>query len=1439
MPPKSKPSIDVKSLSEEQLGILLKQLSEKGYTISAPPKKKEKEEVRRPKKREVPIIFEESPKGIRLDRLDDIFAKVKSSKEKKVYIAPISFESERAEKMRLNVQHRKYLLDRAIDLGYIPKNKRIPGKPELETYISQNQRAEILFKKYPKLKKERNYRVILSFYGKEIDYNKAVNKKNKKTKQKGVSHLIQVDGDDSEQFYQEIKADYVLSVDSKLNLLKLLKPGVIKHYTADGKETPEWKELMYILDSSGEFAGRIDSIINAIEYIRIDTVQKDLSSKQTLIPIDYIEKKKQREDDDLTLCHSMIDMKYDEEKAKLDTEFLFKPIFDVEYLNENFKKGACFLSMIIEAYSPSWNKYQDSVNAYSDPIYLTYEFLQELFDLEPEADLGVTFQTAIDFFFKPNKLGLTVYDLMGKIIVQYTPERRNKHLSPCNLRCVTANGHVQLINNKTGLKMLAKLKDIEEDEDLTVKASDQFHLTQTSKKAPIPHLSLKHFNDLNTLDFQNMEEKKIKITTSTPLQKVLSTFVNDYKYLPKNIRQTGNDLISGIYFKVYDVEIELLNPDNDFVLGELDFIPQEQFDLYHQLKKKLECSLVNKKTLSSYKEIELLRTFAPTAIVCKLNDLPSTHYVDMIKAYTSCLLSIKKLPQINQFDRFRPYEYEEDGQAQIDTSFFYIIKRTSDIEIPSILLHTILPSLYIIYRGEEISKLYSVMEGYFTIIAEMRVSNLSDNKCTPVAEEIYSSILSEKQKKFIFNATLGTMEKSQNKKKKIVLVKDYNEALIYARKYQAKMFPFVLDGEKTIISDNTDHPLFTKANLYTVTAEVKKRLVNGMYPCKLYVYSIMRYKLYQMYKKIESIGGTPTAIHTDCIFFNSTSEVKENKIDSSLFKNIGKLKWRVIGKTQVPKTKFTDRSKKMSDLIDKISLPEVSFLQTIDNEKYWKSDPTLYENEAFEKLDSNKHNLIQGSQAGTGKTYLSTSYLKHRSLVDDAKYIAIAPSNKRVIELRSTLGEENAMTLHQLLQLRLDGEDVVSSTMTKKSLLPHIDILFIDEIYAFDVKSLSFIKTKIMDKFPNMRVIAAGDAVQSRVSDVNVENVDDYYRTVVNSIFTTGISLSINKRMDNPEEQQKIEEIKKAIFDGEKSIPHVQTFDKMEDLYTRHFTREGVFSGKVVTYHLDTGDVVGKMVHNEFMKRNKKTHFDKVNGMYLYKGQELINRDHRVVHGKTLYVNYSYIVEEVETSLIEKRGKDRNGKSGRGNIEWVESLVVHMRCPVSNEKFFIPAKSIESFRYNYCVTIHSSQGDTYKDVPLSIFDFDSFWIKNNDKYTAISRTNMTSLVHIYTGQSMKIDRNKLKEKIEKRIQSHKGVDVKANRPFNDEEYITVDWVLAKFDVTNFTCPHCRENYGLTNSTSMKDFSVDRIDNNFAHTKSNCVVACRSCNVADRKSGIRG
>jgi len=82
------------------------------------------------------------------------------------------------------------------------------------------------------------------------------------------------------------------------------------------------------------------------------------------------------------------------------------------------------------------------------------------------------------------------------------------------------------------------------------------------------------------------------------------------------------------------------------------------------------------------------------------------------------------------------------------------------------------------------------------------------------------------------------------------------------------------------------------------------------------------------------------------------------------------------------------------------------------------------------------------------------------------------------------------------------------------------------------------------------------------------------------------------------------------------------------------------------------------------------------------------------------------------------------------------------------------------------------------------------------------------------------------------ILSHKEADKKSNRFIND--YITVEWIEAQLKAQNGCCTHCD---CLLNKEHIQrdplNISIDRIDNNMAHNKDNCVLSCNRCNITKK------
>ena len=63
----------------------------------------------------------------------------------------------------------------------------------------------------------------------------------------------------------------------------------------------------------------------------------------------------------------------------------------------------------------------------------------------------------------------------------------------------------------------------------------------------------------------------------------------------------------------------------------------------------------------------------------------------------------------------------------------------------------------------------------------------------------------------------------------------------------------------------------------------------------------------------------------------------------------------------------------------------------------------------------------------------------------------------------------------------------------------------------------------------------------------------------------------------------------------------------------------------------------------------------------------------------------------------------------------------------------------------------------------------------------------------------------------------------------EEDYVDTDWVVDK--LKNGSCVYCSEPFDL--SGGVAGFSVDRIDGDLAHVKTNCQVCCLVCSSIKR------
>ena len=91
------------------------------------------------------------------------------------------------------------------------------------------------------------------------------------------------------------------------------------------------------------------------------------------------------------------------------------------------------------------------------------------------------------------------------------------------------------------------------------------------------------------------------------------------------------------------------------------------------------------------------------------------------------------------------------------------------------------------------------------------------------------------------------------------------------------------------------------------------------------------------------------------------------------------------------------------------------------------------------------------------------------------------------------------------------------------------------------------------------------------------------------------------------------------------------------------------------------------------------------------------------------------------------------------------------------------------------------------------------------------------------------------QEIHKKIYGYKQQD-SIKKIFKEQQFITVEDILNKMIDSKLRCHYCKDAmivlYDI--SREMKQWSVDRIDNNIGHNKDNFYLACLDCNLKRRR-----
>ena len=668
----------------------------------------------------------------------------------------------------------------------------------------------------------------------------------------------------------------------------------------------------------------------------------------------------------------------------------------------------------------------------------------------------------------------------------------------------------------------------------------------------------------------------------------------------------------------------------------------------------------------------------------------------------------------------------------------------------------------------------------FTVMYYKKPSNLVASNSRSLVKNVFNSKLPTDLKKFIVNKNLGLIEKKKNKKSVCKAFKNCNEALYYQTKLNKGQI-YSINEEETIMTkdisplDLNPSPTISikkkvKDTLHILCVSKEENLTNGFLPIKELIYEIRDLKNYNTYKKLTDAKIKVYGIKTDSMMIADTP--KNIKVVREIFDFSDK-----IGNHKIERNKFLINSEiKCNDnelpKIDRINVRE----HNINNE---------YDNQELLSIMKDKNIFVKGILPGVGKTSACKNYKNS---------LFVSPYNKLCQDLRKS--GYDAITLNRLL-----GRGIDEHIKFKKYDTSSYHCIVFDEMLLFNPHQLYSIQM-YMEQNNDKRYLCTGDIDQRKPFNFgcnNVDNQNEYQLFCVNQMFPDQITLRINKRLKHDEDKVGLIGLKEDILDITKNP--IETFKK-HDMKIINKMKDVDTTNNICLFNFRC-DQVNKHVSKNIIKKDG-----------FYTGMDVVCKSHYKSKNIRLYVNYYYTIKSIKKNEIIIH-------------EQLDNNDISLTYKVFNKHFKMP----------YANTCDSVQGLSI-DNKITIFDCNTPYVDRYFIWTALTRSTDLNNVQIYEHSKeevMSLKRSWVRLYFNQKIQGYKQQDKKNGRQHNSDDYIDPEWFKLQYR-TNKKCPLCNVSFEvsiLEDNKVTSNITADRIDNNKPHIKSNCKLACVSCNVANR------
>ena len=776
------------------------------------------------------------------------------------------------------------------------------------------------------------------------------------------------------------------------------------------------------------------------------------------------------------------------------------------------------------------------------------------------------------------------------------------------------------------------------------------------------------------------------------------------------------------------------------------------------------------------------RTVVPSGYFDKNVDVKTLCEIDRTKAFTWAFIQIKEIPVFSEFDDWKIY-----NDTKIEDLNLYMVQVYSS--------NIFFNKKYNLVYGKFLKKMIE-NKTELKIICYKKPYYIHKVNYSDVVDELNQTVLSDdieedkSNKKRIANITFGMLEKSNNTAQRSYIFNSLREAIHYQRLSGGKIYAI---QEETVMYeiDEHDNEETTKKEgekLYILNVTDKTKLMNGFRFVKELLLQYHNFSMYEAYNKlvennikVYSVKSDAFTIHEDDL----TRVVgKPNHFIKSYRTGILQFEAGTIGNWRVtsPRTSQGEAVTNKS-----VNFPTCQY-------KFKHNDLIeipVYENEPIDVVDEfdtrticnqiiqQNPVIIRARFAGSGKTYIARYFQKIGKNV-----LFVVPHNRLSQEI-----DGEATTYNMFFRIPVHkGDDLPEFDHGK------FDVIFFDEIYMTN----RYIYKKVLhfryQHEGTKIIIGAGDCNQlPPIQDLtNTQPHDSYADQCMDKIFKYNIYLKICKRV------------------GEK--------DRLvlEEMWNDFWIHKLPLRDIIKTYFKTTNKI-----------NPNDTHIAYTNDRCRYVSDE--------VRKQLGYKNTYEIGEEIVCKLYLKQ----NGQKFNANIRYKILCINGSKITIENikdkKKHTLDEDILyKHFRHGYCSTAHSYQGASVKNH-ITIHEWQrSRLVTREWAYTAITRCVDLNNVSFYENTEAEQDRveQKLINYFKNKIEGYKQQDKRNLREINLDNYVDVDWCMDRLKSTCGKCG-CDFYFETKQGVVTSNFTAQRTDNLYPHSKDNIIAYCNYCNCSSK------